>query len=169
MAPAATHTHDQSEALGLSDRIIVLNKGSIAQIGTPRAIYNQPENEFVADFVGTTNLLGVEFVEKRGAGCLVRLPNRTLVEVGSASTNVSGADLVMSIRPERILVALEGEVPENLVRGSVTASEFQSGMNIVTVDVDGSPIQVETRSSVSSGPITLSFPKEDVLILSKSA
>jgi ABC-type proline/glycine betaine transport system ATPase subunit len=57
-------THDQTEALSLSDRIVVMNGGSVAQIGTPREIYDTPSDVFVADFVGSTNLLNAELIER---------------------------------------------------------------------------------------------------------
>jgi iron(III) transport system ATP-binding protein len=66
-------THDQEEALAVSDRIIVMENGRIAQAGTPTALYEEPASRFVADFIGDANLVQAELVEERGARALVRL------------------------------------------------------------------------------------------------
>src|SRR3989440_3637884 len=66
-------THDQEEALAVSDRIIVMADGRIAQAGTPVELYEQPASRFVADFIGDANLIGAELVEERGDRALVRL------------------------------------------------------------------------------------------------
>ena len=66
-------THDQEEALAVSDRIIVMENGRIAQIGTPAELYEQPASRFVADFIGDANLIPAELIEERGARALVRL------------------------------------------------------------------------------------------------
>jgi len=66
-------THDQEEALAVSDRVIVMESGRIAQIGTPAELYEEPAGRFVADFIGDANLVSAELVEERGARALVRL------------------------------------------------------------------------------------------------
>ena len=81
-------THDQDEALTMSDRIAVINSGGIEQIGTPAQIYERPETEFVAGFVGTSNLIS-----------------------GSAALTLLGTDTVVTIRPEKIEVHQEGTAP----------------------------------------------------------
>ncbi len=98
-------THDQEEALSLSDRIAVLNRGRIEQLGTPRAIYERPAARFVADFIGASNILPVQVVgvqmgeaevELEGAGrLLVRQP-------GPRRALAPGARAELLIRPERI-------------------------------------------------------------------
>lgn len=95
-------THDQSEALTMSDRIAVFNKGRIEQIGTPRQIYDQPETRFVAEFVGETNLIEgvVESVDSFEAH--VRLKSGGSIVVGSSGITKPGENILVSIRPERI-------------------------------------------------------------------
>jgi len=66
-------THDQEEALAVSDRIIVMENGRIAQAGTPIELYEQPASRFVADFIGDANLVSAELIEERGERALVRL------------------------------------------------------------------------------------------------
>ena len=71
-------THDQEEALTMSDRIAVMNNGRVEQAASPRAIYEEPETVFVADFLGVSNLLPAEAVGPDGAACMVRVGDRTL-------------------------------------------------------------------------------------------
>ncbi len=104
-------THDQSEAMALGDRIVVMRKGAIAQIGTPRDIYFTPASRFVAEFVGAANIVEARCKD----GSLELAGGRLLVGDGAANGNVSGKVLAM-IRPETIKIvtadgaALSGQV-----------------------------------------------------------
>ncbi|MES5098463.1 ABC transporter ATP-binding protein [Agrobacterium sp. BA1120] len=118
-------THDQSEALTMSDRVAVFNKGKIEQIGTPRQVYDEPATKFVAEFIGETNLVeGV--VETIQAGqAVVRLPSGAEV-VSVVSANVSsGQNVYVSIRPERVdLTEVRGDA-RNCLEAEVTDSVYQ--------------------------------------------
>jgi putative spermidine/putrescine transport system ATP-binding protein len=100
-------THDQSEALTMSDRVAVFDHGAVVQIGTPHDLYNEPATEFVASFIGENNALdGV--VENVGAGqCLVALPGGLKATALSVGDIRPGAPVRLTIRPERI--ALSGD------------------------------------------------------------
>ena len=93
-------THDQEEALTLSDTIVVMSEGKIQQIGTPIDIYNEPVNSFVADFIGTTNLISVE-----GKGNNDVAYGNTVFH--STNPVTPGARYVASVRPESIKISLE--------------------------------------------------------------
>lgn len=95
-------THDQAEALTLSDRVAVFNDGVIQQIDTPKALYEHPCNSFVAHFIGENNALPGTVVSVSGPECRVRLSDGS--EVGARSTTASrvGASTSLSIRPERV-------------------------------------------------------------------
>jgi iron(III) transport system ATP-binding protein len=119
-------THDQSEALALSHEIAVMNMGRIVQIGTPRRIYEQPANRFVADFVGASNLVaGVVSAMDRGR-CIVR------TAIGELSAQPGdgvgeGAPVVVSVRPEDVELSEMPPAPadgDNLLTGTVAAKEF---------------------------------------------
>jgi ABC-type spermidine/putrescine transport systems, ATPase components len=73
-------THDQEEALTMSDRVVVMNKGAIEQVGTPQEIYNNPRTQFVASFVGTLNFLEARVVEKVMESLKLVVKNSPLVE-----------------------------------------------------------------------------------------
>ena len=96
-------THDQSEALALSHEIAVMNEGRIVQIGTPRQIYEQPKNQFVADFVGTTNFIGgtVTALDDGNGRCVVRSALGNLT--AHAGDGVAkDAPVIVSVRPEDV-------------------------------------------------------------------
>jgi iron(III) transport system ATP-binding protein len=122
-------THDQSEALALSHEIAVMNDGRVVQVGTPRQIYEQPCNQFVADFVGTTNFIGgtVSSVDDRNGRCLVGSAMGPLRV--QTSQGVSKDDSVtVSVRPEDVELteqappASDGD--DNVYKAVVTAKDF---------------------------------------------
>jgi iron(III) transport system ATP-binding protein len=121
-------THDQSEALALSHEIAVMNDGFIVQIGTPRQIYEQPANRFVADFVGQTNFVGgtVLAVDDRSGRCLVRTALGDL-KAHAAAGVVRDAGVVVSVRPEDVELSeqeLPPADPDNVIRAIVHAKDF---------------------------------------------
>ena len=96
-------THDQEEALTMSDRLAVMNAGRIAQIGGPRAVYEEPADTYVADFLGVSNLMEVEVVERGpGSHCRVRLGDMTLAVERGEVDSVGPAHAL--IRPERVRI-----------------------------------------------------------------
>ncbi len=121
-------THDQEEALTMSDTIVVMNQGYIQQIGTPEDIYNEPQNAFVADFIGDSNLLGGVMIKDR----LVEINGVRFVCVDEGFGTNRPVDIV--IRPEDVeLVAPE----KGIVKGYVTNLIFKGvhyEMNVRTPD-----------------------------------
>ncbi len=106
-------THDQEEALVMSDRIAVMNEGDVLQVGTPEEIYEMPQNRFVADFIGKTNFLSGEVVEV-GERAKVKIADGVVVEASlpEGKTFARGEQAVVSIRPEKVYITPEGELPE---------------------------------------------------------
>lgn len=95
-------THDQEEALTMSDRIAVMSSGRIQQIGTPRDIYEAPINRFVADFIGETNLLAVSVTQVSGGVAQATLPGGHIISCPTAATFTTTGSQHLSIRPERV-------------------------------------------------------------------
>ena len=96
-------THDQEEALTMSDRIAVMSAGEIRQVGTPHEIYESPVDRFVANFIGETNVLDVTVQREPDGGCSCRLPNGAAFPCQSAGTPPQdGAAAHVLIRPERL-------------------------------------------------------------------
>lgn len=103
-------THDQSEAMALSDNIIVMKKGVIDQVGDPHTVYYHPVDEFVADFIGESNFLRGALAEKDGESGVATIEGHP-VEVGSIGHLSQGDKCVLVLRPEAAKLADEGVLP----------------------------------------------------------
>ena len=101
-------THDQREALTMSDRIAVFNDGAIQQVDAPGALYEQPQNSFVAQFVGENNQLHGRIEHSNGAACLVALDCGERVAARPVNVSAVGARTTLSIRPERVTIGQGG-------------------------------------------------------------
>lgn len=133
-------THDQEEALSISDRVALMNEGTVEQIGTPWDIYTKPSSLFVADFVGVNNLLQVT-----STGDMVNWNGHRFKVNGSA--DFPDGDCVLAIRPEK-LSASNGD-GENVIRGVISGKVFLGPLMRVAVDVEGTQILVDMLSSES--------------------
>src|SRR4051794_30223201 len=101
-------THDQDEALTMSDRIAVMDGGRVLQVGTPRDVYEEPDSRFVAGFVGVSNLLELP-IDAAAEGVLrLRLGDEDRVSAAHAGAAPEGATAIVTIRPERIAIEKEG-------------------------------------------------------------
>jgi putative spermidine/putrescine transport system ATP-binding protein len=167
-------THDQEEALSLSDRVVVMNNGHIEQVGTPFEIYNFPTTEFVAQFVGTLNTLTAE-VRDGASGKLV-VDRQEIHSAQPLEGAQSGEHVSVSIRPERIsLAGLYGESPkanmmdctiENITfLGSIVRIQVRTGENVFYADTFNNPF-LELPKIGEKTKIT--FSKEAVLVLRHS-
>ena len=107
-------THDQSEAMALSDQIIIMEKGVVAQIGTPQEIYYHPANEFVADFIGEANFLRGRLSGKDGDTGVVTVDDVPVPVVG-VSDLPEGKDCTLVLRPESAVLADSGVLPCKVV------------------------------------------------------
>lgn len=122
-------THDQIEALSMSDRIAVFNMGECHQVGTPTEIYNEPVNDFVAEFIGETNLLPVTFTEGDGQRSLFYCEEiEQTMYVKQTDLNIAtyeeDDDLFISIRPEIVRVSKEWIDADNVFQGQVSLVQF---------------------------------------------
>ena len=111
-------THDQEEALVLSDRIAVMSEGRIEQLGTPEEIYAHPANWFVADFVGESNLFRGRIVADDSGRSFALIGNGVRIAVPKSSF-VDGNDVGVLVRPERPRLLADGEVADNVARGRI--------------------------------------------------
>lgn len=124
-------THDQEEAMTMSDRVAVMNEGRIEQVGSPEEVYHRPVSRFVAEFIGDANLLGVE-ITAVDEGTPVRARFAAGAETAVASSNRSdilvGASATLVLRPEHL--RLHRDRPENAgsVHGSIVESIFQGSV-----------------------------------------
>jgi multiple sugar transport system ATP-binding protein len=157
-------THDQEEAMTMSDRIVIIAEGTIQQVGTPDAIYNHPANLFVADFIGSPAMNLFE----------VRLDGTMLVGDGfeyelsedlsrTVRENATGDGLVLGIRPEDISIATEPG--HNTVETQVDVVEPVGSDNYVYVSLAGQDCTVRAAASVRPSPgdtTLLAFDEDDI-------
>jgi len=131
-------THDQEEALSISDRIVVMNEGKIEQIGTSAEIYNYPKTEFVANFVGQLNLLPVEIVDL--AGGVVKVGGQ-VVHTSQPLDHMNSHVIRLAVRPEELNPGHQDG--HNNLSGTVTTVTHLGPVVRVKVDVDGRPISID--------------------------
>jgi putative spermidine/putrescine transport system ATP-binding protein len=168
-------THDQEEALAMSDRIAVLNHGRIEQVGPPREIYNRPRSVFVAGFLGANNMLpgrirgaerGTVTISVLGAGV-------TAVPTDSPA---KGAEVTVMIRPESLTLSGAGApaaVQHNRLAGTVRTTVFQGSRELVLVDcANNATLQAECPPSArwrSGDRVVVSWPPEATHLLPPAA
>jgi iron(III) transport system ATP-binding protein len=161
-------THDQAEAMVISDEIIVMNHGRIEQRGNARSIYARPANRFVAEFIGLANLLAGEVVTAAGADGLMRAEVRLGPEGRAALTAwtpdavAPGMPVIVSIRPEDVeLAGGEPAGPDNRLEGRVVSAVYMGSHVDYQIDVGGARIRAQAKATVSYGegePVTLRLP-----------
>ena len=171
-------THDQEEALALSDRIAVMNGGRVEQLGSPEELYDRPATRFVADFIGTTNLLAGTLESVSTTGAVVRLEGGERCLSGPARAGV-GAAVELVIRPEAMTLAPDdgsprAEGPVRELRGHVLQSAYLGTSVSHRVRTDGGPVLtvVVPRSVERPSPgdrVRVGWEPSDVLVLERAA
>ncbi len=155
-------THDQEEALAISDRIAVMRGGSLEQIGRPDEIYRHPATPFVAEFMGITNLLTGTVVESDGAGVVVRVGDAEFPLGGIAAA--TGAPLTFCLRPEALRLLAPGEVPPDgwaTLAATLARVEFLGALTRLELRLsDGTPL----RAALLDRPVQ-GISESDVLSL----
>jgi iron(III) transport system ATP-binding protein len=143
-------THDQVEALAMSNRIAVMRDGKIEQIGKPREVYETPKSRFVADFIGTSNFLDGVVEERRSGRYLVRTAGGQL-DVPSDAEFAAGEQVVVSARPEHITLSAgtNGAGGANRWHGRVEARAFLGEVVDHVVSVGPGEIRVRCNSTIS--------------------
>ena len=136
-------THDQSEAMSISDKIIIMSKGKVEQIGTPREIYYHPNSRFVADFIGEANFLEARVRSASGEKAVIDVVGQELT-VNNFAKAGPGDDAVLVIRPEGATLAEQG-----LLEGTVTLSTFMGSYQYYQVMVGNMEIQITDYNPVN--------------------
>ncbi len=142
-------THDQAEAMAISDRIAVLNQGRVQQIGTPYEIYAKPANAFVADFIGRANLLHVKVKAVRDEQTELELPNGKTISVSGFPDLVVGETVTAVIRPEAVDLA----PPESGdLMGKVIFAHYTGSLGTYRVELwEGTSINIEVLNPQEEG------------------
>jgi iron(III) transport system ATP-binding protein len=139
-------THDQSEALALSDRIAVMNRGRISQLGTPQEIYDRPTDPFVADFIGSSNFLKGRVEGEANGKVVVELQDGQKIAAMNNRRFPPGTDVLVALRPERL--GLHATRPagdgQNVLQAKITGRSYLGARTLYQVDVGGTPLRVES-------------------------
>jgi spermidine/putrescine ABC transporter ATP-binding subunit len=159
-------THDQDEALIMSDRIAVMNQGRIEQLGAPEALYERPRTRFVADFLAVKNILEVEVVSSAGGRATLRTASGALVTAADDGY-VVGARACIGVRPEAIAFATDGDnafpgtLDDEIYLGESTDWRVRVGGEVLTVSEGATTARGRRRGDA----VQVSFPAEAVLRL----
>ncbi len=163
-------THDQGEALTMSDRVAVMNRGRIMQIGSPDDVYDRPDNAFVATFVGEMNALdgkiasaadGLALVETALGG--FRAANPKGLRPGETG--------ILFLRPEKLRLLPPGETDENCIAARVIRRDMEGAWSTVVVEAQGRELKLylphNGRDVPPSGEVALGFAATEAAILPK--
>ena len=145
-------THDQSEALTMSDRIAVFNKGRIEQIGTPREIYDEPATRFVAEFIGETNLAEGTVTDVDGPQARIALARGGTV-VAAGDDLAVGQPVLLSLRPERIILSADPTGAANALPARVTDNVYQGDHLRVHLAGEGLDLVARLDRKASDWPL----------------
>jgi iron(III) transport system ATP-binding protein len=163
-------THDQIEALSMSDRMAVMQDGRVVQEGTPREIYQSPQTEFVAQFIGSTNVLSGMAIAGGGRPGYTRL-RTTVGEIACPCSLETKLDqeLSLAIRPENVVIHKQAMAAENTLRGRVTKVEFLGGYLDCRVAVNGITLFTRQHPSLDIQPdesVWVELPAESCRLIS---
>ena len=161
-------THDQEEALSISDRIVVLNEGRVEQTGTPASIYNFPRTRFVASFIGTLNQLSGDIVDT--ALGEIRVGKQLLITSNPLDDLHSGQKCTLAIRPEAVTLGgagagkntVQAVVDDVSFLGSIVRIRTHLGSEVLSMDVFNDPNQ---KLPARGDTVSLSFAFENLLVL----
>jgi putative spermidine/putrescine transport system ATP-binding protein len=161
-------THDQEEALSISDRIVVMNTGNIEQAGVPFEIYNRPATKFVATFVGQLNTLNATVADP--AKKSVSIDGQVVTIPSLPATAKSGEPIALTMRPEAVSLAngsdrdivLDGKVSEVSFLGSVIRLKVDLGKNSIDLDTFNDQ---RTPPPAHGAPVKVGIASSDVLVL----
>ncbi|MBR1269400.1 ABC transporter ATP-binding protein [Bradyrhizobium sp. AUGA SZCCT0222] len=128
-------THDQEEALAMSDRIAVMNAGRVEQIGAPSDIYDRPSTRFVADFIGDTNLFRGEVIRDGGGNSVLQVDKG--LSIALAAPPKANGVVSIALRPEKISLATPPALTDHGLDGVVESANFQGGSVLYRIETAG--------------------------------
>ena len=162
-------THDQEEALSVSDRIVVMNAGNVEQFGGPFEIYNRPASRFVATFVGTLNTLQATVADAASKTVAIDGQVVTIPALPAGARN--GEAIALTVRPEAI--SLDGASRDIVLDGTITEVNFLGSVIRLKVDLGGNTVHLDTFNDQRTPPpafnekIKVSIASSDVLVLNE--
>jgi len=161
-------THDQAEALALSDQIAVMHAGRLQQFGTPDEVYTRPRNRVVADFMGHVNFL----FGKMEPGGLVRLGGGAPIAVAAPTTIAPGTPVELAVRPEDIVLGLSSGQPDGAMTARVATRTFLGNINEYFVTLaSGETVRAQTAPKLKfavGDTVALSFDAANISVFPRN-
>jgi putative spermidine/putrescine transport system ATP-binding protein len=164
-------THDQEEALAMSDRIAVMNGGRVEQVGTPAEIYNQPTTRFVADFIGDTNIFRGERTTTSAGGPALDVGKGLILALPPSAETQGTGILSVALRPEKIRLSTAGDTAAS-ANGVVENTNFLGGTVLYRITLEGGhrvlvqqPNAGTSRLFVPGHGVTLDWTPADLVVL----
>ena len=136
-------THDQLEAMSMADRIAVMNRGVVEQVGTPREIYERPSSMFVADFIGSPPMNFLSFADRLEAGATEIRLGRSEIKIPQLRESLPERELALGVRPEAVRFD-----DSSALRGAVFGAEYLGTTQIVTMTTDFGPLKARVAANV---------------------
>jgi len=161
-------THDQEEALTLSDRIALMNEGVCQQIGTPFEIYNHPANAFVAKFIGRSNLFNGTVINVQNDDVLVELKQGIQLIVKTDDKLSIGQKVVLAIKPESVILHENDITGMNILKGRIITKHFNGYLIEYEIDVDGitlNNVTLNEETVYEEINIYVEIPKDKINVL----
>jgi spermidine/putrescine transport system ATP-binding protein len=167
-------THDQEEALSMSDRVAVMSNGKIEQVGTPATVYEDPGTVFVADFLGISNLMDAEVLEGTASECTVAIGDFTM-RAGCGELSARGPVKVVA-RPERVELLEHGAGRDNCLPGMVERTVYVgSSLQVMVRLATGAQLQASVANTGATGghaqgtPVSVHVPVDALRVLGPQA
>jgi iron(III) transport system ATP-binding protein len=162
-------THDQAEALAISDRVAVMSAGRVLQYAPPSDIYERPSSRFVAEFIGRSSFLRGEVIRVAGGRAEVRLAGSgTIVSAATAVDTVAGDHVVLAVRSERI--DMHGEnAAENVVRARIKSFVYAGAEYEYILDTPEGELRASSQRAVPGPDVNLHLPPNSIVVLRDDA
>jgi putative spermidine/putrescine transport system ATP-binding protein len=161
-------THDQSEALTMSDRIAVFHQGRIQQLARPSELYERPANVFVASFIGENNRFDGTLVERDGASCRVRLADGTELTATAGADLATGAAVVLSLRPERVTIGAQdgaNTLPAQMLEAIYLGDHCKLRLRVASSEDFVAKVPAASVAWQRGDALTVSWPAQACLAL----
>jgi spermidine/putrescine ABC transporter ATP-binding subunit len=165
-------THDQEEALTLSDQVVVMSNGKVEQAATPEDIYRNPKNVFVADFIGAANLLPGVVVSKEESFIRVKLPSGNIVEGRKPGDLAFGSTATVMVRPEAMRLCDVPPAGFNHLTGQISGTLFTGAATILVVEAENIAFKVavpggERGIRTASGEVHICWDPADTIVVTE--
>jgi len=159
-------THDQEEALSMSDRIVVMNAGRAEQVGTPQEVYAEPATRFVADFLGKANLIPGRIEGVEGSDAVVKLDCGQTVRAMAPAQLTAGDVVTLVVRPQKLSLA---NVGDNRLSGKILSTSYLGGTAVYEVDLGGAVVRahlpIDGDALAESSMIEMGFEPATAILL----